>query len=136
MRTGRGHAQQDNHQLQVSHLVTPDRHDDAGNDSDSDNGSDSEVEVDEYNEDEESTPIECAFFSKNIYNVLDVQTTPPPAVANAVANADDAVINDPNRSGPAADRVAPRPKCIYTGHVNNFNYGHFHETNDWCKFEK
>ena len=112
VRAGRGLAQQDKHH--VSHLDTLDR--DADRDSDSDGDGGSNVEVDECDEDEESTPIECEFFSKNIYNILDVQTTPPPTVTNADASADnrsDAVASSPLPAA-TARHASPPPLEVCT----------------------
>ena len=75
--------------LQVSHLGTPDRL------ADDESCGNSDVMVDEIEEEEESTQIECDFFSKNKFSILDVQTTPRPAAANAVAvEIDDSVRAD------------------------------------------
>ena len=99
----------------MSHLETSDR------DTDADNCSDSDVRVDECDEDEESPPIECAFFSKNIYNVLDVQTTPPPAVASAddADSANDADSADANETdtttttAPSVCTTTTVPRCTH-----------------------
>ena len=65
--------------LQVSHLGTQDQDEDAG----SSNSSDVAVEEIEDGDENESALIECDFYSKNIYSVLNNQPSPSPTAANA-----------------------------------------------------
>ena len=99
-RTGqRPERHQENHQVSLLDVSERDTNDESCSSGDE--------MLDNIEEDEESPQFESAFFSKNIFNALEVQTTPPSAVADAaaaaaVSNADDAVISDSNRSDAAA----------------------------------
>ena len=86
----------------MSHLETSDR------DTDADNCSDGDVRVDDCDEDEENPPIECDFLSKNIYNVLNVQTTPPPTVVNA----DVTLTTTDTTTATAAEQTTSPEKCL------------------------
>ena len=122
VRAGQGPSQQQE-VLQISHLEIPDR--DA--DTDTDDCSDSGARVDECDEDEENPPIECAFLSNNIYNVLNGQTTPPPTVANADVTPPTTVATTEN-DAPTLTHLTICKRCTgihkrwdYTGEVIELN---------------
>ena len=120
VRAGQGPSRQQE-VLQISNLETSSR------DTDDVNGSDSDVKVDDCDEDEECPPVECAFFSKNIFNTLVDLNTPPPAVAKVVVT--------PTTTGATTNTVAVQTtsqQCddcdtMHTGYENGEECFECHE---------